>query len=288
MRPPDSTTSAVPEPDSLQVLARRLSDSALVRVVRARPLDVRPALGATFAAALRGGPGVRAEQLATARRLAAAYAAAWDDEFLVREVARFPVAAGQRRRQGAGGQYPPGWHQRVQPGRRSRGGRRLAARLAGSASIGDTAGMAATLGNIGAGFSRDGQPDSAQRYLDRSRTLAAAVGDIRVEANAMSELAGIREQRKDIAGASQYYGRAIDLRNRIGDSRGLASDYNNLAGLARASGDLDEARRQLEAALALNRRDGRLEVAATNLVNLASIAILTGDFTRAESLYVGA
>ena len=117
------------------------------------------------------------------------------------------------------------------------------------------------------------------------RTLALAVGDIRVQANAIAELAGVSESRDDIAGARQYYAQAIALRTRIGDSRGLASDYNNLAGLAQDAGDFDGARRQLEAALAINRRDGRAEVAATNLVNLAGLASLTGDFGRAVSLY---
>jgi len=286
---PDSITSAIPEPDSLQVLARRLLDSALVRVVRARPLDIRPALGAVFAAAVRGEPVARAEQLSTARRLAAAYAAAWGDEFLVREVARFSawppasaaakVRADSLRRVGVSVYSRDGAAAAIAVWRRS---------LTGSASIGDTAGMAATLGNIGAGLSHVGQPDSAQRYLDRSRALAAAVGDLRVEANALSELAGVVQERNDLATASQYYGRAIELRTRIGDSRGLASDYNNLAGLARAAGDFAESRRQLEAALILNQREGRADVAATNLVNLASLAILSGDFTRAESLYVGA
>ena len=110
------------------------------------------------------------------------------------------------------------------------------------------------------------------------------MGDIRVEANATSELAGFASSART-SPAPAAYARAIALRQRIGDSRGLASDYNNLAGLARAAGDLDEARRQLEAALAINRRDDRPEVAATNLVNLAALASLAGDFARAEALY---
>ena len=48
--------------------------------------------------------------------------------------------------------------------------------LSRAAAIADTAGMAATLGNIGAGFSRDDQPDSAEVYLERSRVLAAGRG----------------------------------------------------------------------------------------------------------------
>ena len=275
-----------PQRDSLRLLVRNLSDSALIREVRLRPLEVRDALNETLALSVHGQPATRDEELAVAHRLAAAYAGAWHDEFLVREVARFTgwspenraakVWADSMRRAGITTFGRDGGAAAITIWRRA---------LSRSAGIPDSAGMAATLGNIGAGFSRDDQPDSAEAYLERSRTLALAVGDIRVQANAISELAGVSESRDDIAGARQYYAQAIALRTRTGDSRGLASDYNNLAGLAQNAGDFDGARQQLEAALAINRRDGRTDVAATNLVNLAGLASLTGDFARAVSLY---
>jgi len=272
--------------DSLHLLASRLSDSALTAEARARPLELREALTLTLARVVHSDPAARAEGLLTARRLAAAYAAAWHDEFLVREVARFAA-------------WPPGrraakvWGDSVRRAGITAFGREGAAAaivawrraLSRLATIADTAGMAATLGNIGAGLARDGLPDSAERYLARSRALAIAVGDLRVEANATSELAGLSETRGDVAGARAGYAAAIALRERIGDTRGRASDYNNLAGLARSSGDLPAARAHLEAALAINRRDGRREAAATNLVNLAGVAALEGDLRRAAALY---
>ncbi|MGD8727017.1 MAG: CHAT domain-containing protein, partial [Gemmatimonadales bacterium] len=157
--------------------------------------------------------------------------------------------------------------------------------VARAQSIADTALTAAVTGNIGAGFLRDGYLDSAQAHLERAQLLARAVGDRRVEANAVLTLAIVSEERGDPAAAREYYARALTLHERIGDTRGLAADRNNLGLLARATGDLDEARRQFEAALAINRRDGREEVAATNLVNLAGLASLAGEFTRAQRLY---
>jgi CHAT domain-containing protein/tetratricopeptide (TPR) repeat protein len=272
--------------DSLRRLAPNLSDSALVLEVQARPLEVRDALTETLASSVHGPPAAREGELTLARRLAAAYAAAWHDEFLVREVDRFTrwpaerraakVRADSLRRAGVTAFGRDGAAAAVGIWRRA---------LAQAAAIDDSASMAATLGNIGAGLSRDARSDSAAVYLERSRLLAVALGDVRVEANALSELAGVSENRDDVEGARQSYARAITLRTRIGDSRGVASDYNNLAGLARAAGDLDEARRLLEAALAINRRDGRAEVAATNLVNLAGLASLAGDFAHGEARY---
>jgi len=73
--------------DSLRSLALRLPESALATETRARPLAVREAV----AQALAKG------QLDAARNLAAAYALAWRDSFLVREVARFAAWPPERR-----------------------------------------------------------------------------------------------------------------------------------------------------------------------------------------------
>jgi len=286
--PPRSDTRPAGAEDSLHLLARRLPGPALVREVRRRPAEVREALGVLLDRAARGAPATRERELAGARRLARAYAVAWNDEFLDREVTRFAawptgralakVRADSLRRAGVTAFGREGAAAALALWRRA---------LNASAAVADTAGMAAALGNIGAGLARDEDVHSAEPYLVRARDFAAVVGDIRVEANATAELAGLEEEG-DPAAAARDYQRAVALHRRIGDGRGLAADYNNLAGLARQAGDLGEAHRYLDSALALNRRDGRVEVAATNLVNLAGLATLDGDFTRAESLYVEA
>lgn len=262
--------------DSLRLLALRSPESALVTETRARPLVVREAISQALAE----------QQLDAARNLAAAYALAWRDSFLVREVARFTAWPVERRvaklwadsvrRAGIAAFGQDGPSAAIAIWRRA---------LSRASVIGDSAGVGAVLGNIGAGFLEDGRLDSAETYLERSRTVAAAIGDVRVEANAVGSLAGLSEDRGDLALARERYASALALRSRIGDTRGMAADYNNLGLLAQNLGDPDEARRQFEAALALNRREGRDDVAATNLVNLAGLASLTGDFAHAERLY---
>ncbi len=265
-----------PASDSLRLLAVSVSPSALVLEVRARPLAVRDAVNESL----------RRGELDAAGKIAAAYALAWRDSFLVREVVRFAawppprrsakVAVDSMRRAGIKTFGSDGPHAAVVLWRRA---------LTRATTNGDSTGMAALLGNIGAGLLEDGQVDSASSYLERARTLAAAIGDLRVEANAVGALAGVHEDRGDLARARGDYATALTLRDRIGDTRGTAADHNNLGLLAQRLGDLDEARRQFDSALALNRRDGRDEVAATNLVNLAGLASLDGDFGHAEALY---
>src|SRR6266550_914343 len=265
-----------PASDSLRLLAIRLPPASLVLEVRERPLSVRDAVNESL----------RRGELDAAGKIAAAYAVAWRDSFLVREVARFAawpaarrsvkVAVDSMRRAGIKAFGSDGPHAAVVLWRRA---------LSRATANGDSAGVAALLGNIGAGLLEDGQLDSAGAYLERARTLAAAIGDLRVEANAVGALAGTREERGDLATAREYYARSLTLRDRIGDTRGTAADHNNLGLLAQRLGDLDEAQRHFDTALVLNRQGGRDEVAATNLINLASLASLAGDFARAEVLY---
>ena len=274
-----------PAADSLRVLAHRLPESDLALEARARPAALREAVGEALARAARS-PASAEEELSVARRLAAAFAVAWRDSFLVREVARFAgwpperrtrkVWADSVRRAGVAAFGQDGATSAIVIWRRA---------LAAASAIGDTAGMAAILGNIGAGHSTEGDWDSAGACLERARALAVAVGHLQVEANAIGVLADLRAERGDLAAAREGQLRALALRERIGDARGVAAGHNQLGLLAQDVGDLGEARRRFEAALALNRRDGRDEVAATNLVNLAGLSSLDADFARADRLY---
>src|SRR5438309_371551 len=265
-----------PASDSLRLLARSLPQTSLVLEVRQRPLAVRDAVTESL----------RRGELDAAGKIAAAYALAWRDSFLVREVARFvawpvarrsaKVAVDSMRRVGIKAFGAEGPHAAVLLWQRA---------LTRAATNGDSAGMAALLGNIGAGLLEDGLLDSATTYLERARALAVAIGDLRVEANAVGALAGAHEERGDLSVARDDYAQSLALRDRIGDTRGTAADHNNLGLLAQRLGDLEEAQRQFDSALALNRHDGRDEDAAKNLVNLAGLASLAGDFTRAEVVY---
>jgi CHAT domain-containing protein len=265
-----------PGADSLRSLALELPESLLVMEAQVAPMVAREAVGEAL----------RAGELAAARRLAAAYATAWQDSFLVREVARFaawPPArradklwADSVRRAGISAYGREGAPAAIALWRRS---------LDRAQSLGDTALVAALNGNIGVGFLRDGVLDSAQTYLVRARALATTVGDRRVAANALVALGSVSEGRGDLAGARARYAEALALHERLGDTRGLAAGRNNLGLLAWQMGDLAEARRQFEAALAINRRDARDDIAATNLLNLAGLAALAGEFARAQRLY---
>ncbi|HEX9705767.1 MAG TPA: CHAT domain-containing tetratricopeptide repeat protein [Gemmatimonadales bacterium] len=280
-------TQSVAGPDEVRALAVNGSDSALVELVRRRPDDARDALRDLLAAVVRDvSESGRAAWLAVAGRLADAVAVAWQDSFLVRQVARFgslspaeqkaKVAADSTRLAGNATLGSAGVSAAMRAWRES---------LRRFAGLGDTAGMAAALGNVGAGFYLAQEYDSAEAHLERSRALATAVGDYRTTGNALGTLGSVSKDRGDLRRATELYARASELRERIGDARGLASDKNNLGLIAEELGDLAGARRAYEQALAANRGAGRAEPAATNLVNLGNVASLEGDYAEAAARY---
>jgi CHAT domain-containing protein len=266
--------------DTVRMLARDGPDSALVDAARRHPDDTREALRRLLAEGAGGAP------LTSAERLAGAYATAWRDSFLVRQVERFrslslpdraaKVAADSLRLAGNAALGGAGVAAAMRAWRES---------LRRFDLLADSAGMAAALGNVGVGFYRSEELDSAEAYLARSRGVAEAIGDYRTAGNAVGTLGSVSKDRGDLRRATELYTLASALRERTGDSRGLAADRNNLGLIAEELGDLAGARRAYEAALAANRSAGRAVPAAANLENLGNVASLEGDYARAAARY---
>lgn len=271
--------------DALISLVRAGDEAALVVSAREGPDDVRTVLRDLLVAAERSSDSATT-YLNQAGRLAGAYAKAWRDSFLVRQVATFSGWSPAQRRV------------RVLADSLRLAGNAAAGRLGMAAAVplwraslercetlGDSAGMGAALGNIGAAFFQQRDLDSAAAYFTLARSLAQAAGDVRTTGNAVGALANVRRDRGDLRGASELYAQAVELRVRSGDTRGLAADRNNQGEMAQSLGDLASARLAFEEALALNRRYGRAELAALNLVNLGNVANLEGNYGVAASRY---
>jgi CHAT domain-containing protein/Tfp pilus assembly protein PilF len=267
-------------PDTIRLLARDGPDSALVERTRRHPDDARDALRRLLADAAGGAPLIPAE------RLASAYAVAWRDSFFVRQVARFgslsppqraaKVSADSLRLAGNAALGSAGIDAAMRAWRES---------LRRFGTLSDSAGIAAALGNIGAGFYRSEALDSAEAYLAKSRGVAESIGDHRTLGNAVGTLGSVAKDRGDLRRATELYTRASEIRERTGDSRGLAADQNNLGLIAEEVGDLTGARRAYEQALAANRSAGRAVAGAANLENLGNVASLEGDYAHAAARY---
>ncbi len=231
-------------PERLRVLARDGPQAALIQEVRDHPDDVRDALRQLLALAAAAAVDSAASlPLAAADRLAAAYAVAWHDPFLGRQVSRFrrsppadqrvKVMADSLRLAGNGALGRDGVAAAVRLWRES---------VWRAAAIGDTSAMAAALGNIGRGFYEESELDSAEAYWTRSADLAERISDFRTAGNAVGNLASVKKDRGDLRQAESLYVRAGAIRSRSGDARGLAADENNRGLTAQTLGDFAGAR----------------------------------------------
>jgi CHAT domain-containing protein len=228
----------------------------------------------------------RVRHLEAADRLAIAYDSVWRDPFLRQQVTRFRRwSPGEQRRKVAADSLRLAGNTAL-----GRDGPAAALRLwrrslGESVALRDSAGQAATLGNIGAGFLGTGQLDSAEVYLERSRRLADVLHDYRTQGNATGSLGAVQRERGRLARARALYATAAELRPRSGDTRGEAADRNNLGLIAQELGDWSAARQSFEAALAVNLREGRAGPAGANLTNLANLASVSADYPGAVALY---
>src|SRR5438046_6006775 len=196
-------TAQAPLPDGaerMRALARDGPQTALVQEVRDRPDDVRPALQHLLArAASDTVAGSSLTHLAAADRLASAYAVAWRDSFLLRQVESFRSWSAEDRRIKVSadslrlaGNVALG---RSGPAAALRLWRESVRR---ALSIGDTAAAAAGLGNVGRAFYDASQLDSAAAYWQHSADLAQRVGDARTTGNALGNLASVRKDRGEL------------------------------------------------------------------------------------------
>src|SRR6185503_13774971 len=137
--------------------------------------------------------------LLLARRLATSYVGVWRDSFPVLHVERFArmsreqraakVAADSVRLAGNAALGAKGADVAMTLWREA---------LRRAAAIRDTHGMAATVGNLGAGFYRMSELDSAEAYLVRAQELARSIGDNRTAGNALGTLANVARDRGDL------------------------------------------------------------------------------------------
>ena len=278
-----------PALNRLRALAADDSGAALITVVRDQPDEARELLRRLLVEAAAMGSASAESTLIVARRLARAYAMAWNDSFPMAQVTRFDAMNPRQRAAKAAADSV----RRAGNAALGRSGLRAALALwrealRRSALLDDSAGMAAAIGNIGTGFYQLAEFDSAVRHLDRARELAEAVNDRRTALNALGLLGSVAKDRGDLRRAQALYSRALELRARIGDMRGMAADHNNLGLLASALGDPNEARRHYGEALSVARQHELSEPAAAALLNLGNVAVAEGDYAQAARCYAEA
>ena len=102
--------------------------------------------------------------------------------------------------------------------------------------VGDRAGEAVTLNNIGGVYHGLGEPRRALEYYGQALPIAREVGDRAGEAVTLSNIGGVYHGLGEPRRALEYYGQALPIAREVGDRAGEAATLNNIGARVPRSG----------------------------------------------------
>jgi non-specific serine/threonine protein kinase len=155
-------------------------------------------------------------------------------------------------------------------------------------SIGDTAGMAGTLGALGNVAQYQGRYEDALAVFQRSLAMNRASGNKTWEATNLTCLGNCSRALERLDDSKRYLEQAAALNREIGNKSGESFSLDGLGGVLLETGDAAGARRCFEQALAIVRELGDEHSEAVVLGSLARVAMREGDWAQARARFVEA
>jgi DNA-binding CsgD family transcriptional regulator/tetratricopeptide (TPR) repeat protein len=167
----------------------------------------------------------------------------------------------------------------------ARAGERYEESLATYRELGDAAGIAGALNNLGTVAQEQGQLDRAAALYEEALALFREQGDLTRVATTLNNLGIVSRRGKDYDRAAALYAEALDHWRRLGDDLRVALVLNNLGVVAQDQGDRERATGYYEEALARWRQLGDPSGTALTLHNLAEVVRDRGDAAGAAERY---
>ncbi|MEQ8383156.1 MAG: CHAT domain-containing protein, partial [Coleofasciculus sp. A1-SPW-01] len=133
-----------------------------------------------------------------------------------------------------------------------------------SQTVEDRAGEAIILNNIGMVYLNLGEKQQALEYWQRALPLSQAVGDRAGEAIILNNIGGVYNELGEKQQALEYWQQALPLRRAVGDRAGEAVTLFNIASAERSRGNLQPALTQIQSSIEII-EDLRTKVASPEL-----------------------
>jgi CHAT domain-containing protein/Tfp pilus assembly protein PilF len=150
-------------------------------------------------------------------------------------------------------------------------------------AVGDRAGEATTLNNIGGIYNTLGEKQKALEYFTQALAIFRAVGDRGSEATLLNNVGGVYDALGEKQKALEYHTQALALHRAVGNRAGEATTLNNIG---KVHDDLGEKQKALEyytQALDIVRAVGFREGEAVTLGNIAAIERDRGNLGEART-----
>ena len=166
----------------------------------------------------------------------------------------------------------------------------LAAKIAFDESIslyrelGDMAGMANVLGNLGTVAQNQGDYASAWEMFSQSLEFLRVLGNKWGMANALNNLGNVAQEQGDYAKAQTLQEESLAFRRELGDSRGMGIALNNLGSIALEQNKVESARAYFEQSLKINYEISARMMLAYNLSGMAQVLGGEGQAISAAQL----
>jgi CHAT domain-containing protein/tetratricopeptide (TPR) repeat protein len=144
-------------------------------------------------------------------------------------------------------------------------------------AVGDRAGEATTLNNIGVVYDALGEKQKALDHYQQSLPLSRAVGDRSQEATTLNNIGRVYSALGEKQKALDYYQQSLPLSRAVGDRAGEARTLGNIGHVYSALGEKQKALDFYQQALPLRRAVGDRAGEATTLNNIGKVYFDLGE-----------
>ena len=154
-----------------------------------------------------------------------------------------------------------------------------------SEEINDTFLLSNALNNIGIIYQDQGDDAKAINYYTRSMTLMEACGNIKGTSIVLSNIGIIYMQQGEYDKAIDYFNQSLKIKEEIGFKKGIASAINNLGVVSEEQGDYIQAKEYYTQSLKISEEIGDKYGIAFYLNNIGFIYLHQGDHTIANDYF---
>jgi adenylate cyclase len=152
-------------------------------------------------------------------------------------------------------------------------------------ALGDRAGQAVTLGNIGSALCRTGDYPEALNFHRRALTISEETGDRRGVARASGNLAAVMLECGDYDAAMTNYQGALALNSELGELNSVALVTGSIGIIYYNLGDYRTALEHFQRSLSMHAEHGDRGAVARSLGNIGNVYAALGDYPAALENY---
>ena len=151
--------------------------------------------------------------------------------------------------------------------------------------VGDRAGVAKTLNNIGAVYGKIGQPQKALDYFNEALPICREVGDRAQEATTLNNIGAVYDSTGQPQNALDYFNQALPILKAVGDRAVEATTLNNIGRVYNSIAQWQKALDYFNPALPIFKAVGDRAQEATTLNNIGVTYDSIGEWQKALEYY---